>query len=168
MAAIFLMAGSFYIAHFSGTKILFLSIKGFPFPAFFLTSAITILIIGGLSIITGFRMKWGAYLLIFFLIPTTIIYHTNLISLQTGIDLLKNICIIGGLLLLSNTPPGRYSIDYVVPQKTGKKETAHSENTEGLNEIIHNNEAVIEENTENTIPLKINNDKRDNESPEKA
>lgn len=111
MSLIFLLVSVFYALHFSGTKILFLSIKGFPFPAFLLTMAIIILVVGSLSVMIGYKAKWGAGLLIFFMIPITFIYHTNLISIQTGIDLLKNISIIGGLFFAVRMEPGKYSVD---------------------------------------------------------
>ena len=49
--------------------------KGVPLPEFAVFVASSLLLLGGLSILTGYYPKIGAYLLIAFLVPGTIIIH---------------------------------------------------------------------------------------------
>jgi len=81
------------------------------FIPFFLIIAILLQVLGGLSIITNYKTKVGVVLLLLFLIPATFIFH-NFWSLPTETEIeminqqyemvsfLKNITIIGALLLL--------------------------------------------------------------------
>ena len=49
--------------------------KGVPLPELAVIVTAILLILGGLSILTGYYPKIGAYLLIAFLVPVTIIMH---------------------------------------------------------------------------------------------
>ncbi len=81
------------------------------FIPFFLIMAIILQLIGGLSILLNYKTKFGAMLLLVFIIPATFIFH-NFWTLPTGTEIeiinqqyemvsfLKNSTIIGGLLLL--------------------------------------------------------------------
>ena len=83
------------------------------FTPFFLIMAILLKITGGLSIITSYKSKIGIILLLIFMLPATFIFH-NFWALPTETDLqivtqqaemvsfLKNITIIGALLLIFN------------------------------------------------------------------
>jgi putative oxidoreductase len=53
-------------------------------------------------LISGWKRRLGAVLLLVFLIPTTVIFHGAVAELPERIQLLKNVAIIGGLLLVAN------------------------------------------------------------------
>ncbi len=110
MAAIFLMAGFGKIMNPGGTMG-YMSAMGMPLTVFFLVCAIIIEAGGGLSILLGFKMRYGALALALFLISVTLIFHTNFADQMQVIQFLKNSAIIGGLLLMMDTAPGPYSID---------------------------------------------------------
>ncbi len=63
--------------------------------------------IGGLLLLFGFKIRFGAFLLILFIIPVTIIMHPFWLSggqekmIQTAM-FMKNISILGGLLILAS------------------------------------------------------------------
>jgi uncharacterized membrane protein YphA (DoxX/SURF4 family) len=61
--------------------------------------------IGALLVATGLRPRAGAWLLILFLIPTTLLFHPPNDPRQLT-QFLKNLAIVGGLLLVG-TGPGR-------------------------------------------------------------
>jgi putative oxidoreductase len=75
-----------------------------PWTPFLLLLATLIEILGGLSILLGYKEKIGATFLALFLIPTTVIMHQfwfvdgNLRELQL-VHFLKNLAILGGLIL---------------------------------------------------------------------
>ncbi|MFK7949129.1 MAG: DoxX family protein [Saprospiraceae bacterium] len=80
-------------------------------PVLLLRGAIFCLILGSLLMLLGYRAKLGAVLLLAFMIPTTIIFYTNNLSdpLQQTM-LVKNIAIIGGLMMIFAHGSGKYSV----------------------------------------------------------
>ncbi|MCP9848649.1 DoxX family protein [Cyanobium sp. Morenito 9A2] len=76
--------------------------KGLPFPSLLLGSAVLLLAVGSALVISGWKRRLGAVLLLMFLIPTTLIFHGAVAELPERIQLLKNVAIIGGLLLVAN------------------------------------------------------------------
>jgi putative oxidoreductase len=81
-----------------------------PGVPIFLAGAVALETLGGLSIITGFKPRWGAVALIVFLIPATLIFHRfwvfqGMERQMQMINFLKNVSIGGGLLYLFATTP---------------------------------------------------------------
>ena len=83
------------------------------FTPFFLIMAILLKVTGGLSIITSYKTKIGTILLLIFILPATFIFHNfwilpaetelEIITQQAEmVSFLKNITIIGALLLIFN------------------------------------------------------------------
>jgi len=94
----------------------YMASKGMPLVPLFLVAGILLEIGGGLSVLLGFRARLGAAALIVFLIPATFIFH-NFWALE-GMDqqinmimFMKNLSILGGLLLVVAFGPGPISID---------------------------------------------------------
>lgn len=70
-----------------------------------LIAAMVLELLGAISIFLGFKARLGAFLLILFLIPTTILFHPFWFLEGSDRDLqmvmfLKNVAILGGLFLL--------------------------------------------------------------------
>ena len=99
LALIFILAGVQKLLHFSSERAL-LEQGGLPFPTVALGVAIALMLFGGLSVLIGCKPVWGCVGLIVFLIPATLIFHTNGSDPQQIIHLLKNIAILGGLLVV--------------------------------------------------------------------
>jgi len=59
----------------------------------------------------GYKTRLGAAALIIFLIPATLIFHTNLADPIQQIMFLKNLGLLGSLLLVLQHGPGRISLD---------------------------------------------------------
>ena len=77
---------------------------------FLIVGAIILELIGVVTLLLGWKMKWGAYALMLFTVFATLLYHLPTDQLQT-ILFFKNLAIIGGLLLLTMNKPGKLSID---------------------------------------------------------
>ena len=77
-----------------------MSAHGMPFTSVFLVGAIALEIMGGLSVLLGIKTRWGAAMLIVFLIPATLIFHTDFSTEIEQAMFLKNLGILGGLLML--------------------------------------------------------------------
>jgi len=80
-----------------------------------LSGAIFLLILGGVLVLIGYRSAFGASLLLIYWIPVTFIAHSWWndpieIKREESIEFMKNIAIIGGLLLIVINGSGRFSI----------------------------------------------------------
>jgi putative oxidoreductase len=78
--------------------------KHIPIAGVILGLAVAAELLGAISLITGLRYRWGALLLLFFLMPVTLIYHAfwqydGPRRDAQKVHFLKNLAIAGGLLL---------------------------------------------------------------------
>ena len=115
LALIFVLSGFGKITGWEGTAG-FMASVGFPAVTLFLIGAIVLEIGGGVSLILGFKARWGALALIIFTIPATVIFH-NFWALEGAeaftqrIMFMKNLAIMGGLLVVMAFGAGPLSID---------------------------------------------------------
>jgi putative oxidoreductase len=110
IAFIFLMNGLGKVLNPSGTQ-QYMAQYGMPLVFLLLIGAIGVELLGGLSVLTGYKAKWGAFILFLFLIPTTLIFHTEFSDQTQVIMFMKNLAIMGGLLLLVSYGAGKISLD---------------------------------------------------------
>lgn len=81
-----------------------------------LVGAITLLIMGGLMMLLGYRSSFGALLLLLYWVPVTFIVHsfwndpTPELYRLNSIHFMKNIAITGGVLMVLVNGSGRYSM----------------------------------------------------------
>ena len=76
---------------------------GMPWPAAEMVLVITLLVLGSLSLVTGWQVRIGAILLIVFLIPTALLF-------ESGGSSIKSVSLLGALLVLMAVGPGRFAI----------------------------------------------------------
>jgi len=109
LALIFLTSGIKHVLGFSG----FVDMIGqtLPLAPLLAIGTIAFQILGSLSLIFGYKVNIGATLLILFLIPATLIYHNPIIDGSELTSFLKNLGLIGGLLLVIYTGAGAASVD---------------------------------------------------------
>jgi putative oxidoreductase len=93
-----------------------LASKGFPLPTVAIGIAIAIELLGGLAILFGFQTKIAAWIMFFYLIPTTFLFHNfwaleGMARMDNMAHFFKNLAIMGGLLLLAARGAGGYSLD---------------------------------------------------------
>ncbi|MEM7052033.1 MAG: DoxX family protein [Acidobacteriota bacterium] len=105
LSGIFLMSAFGKITDFAGSQA-YMESKGMPMTGLLLAGAIVLELFGGLSLVTGFKARLGALALIIFLIPATLIFHTNFADQMEVIAFLKNLSILGGLLMVYAFGPG--------------------------------------------------------------
>jgi putative oxidoreductase len=84
---------------------------GMMYTPFLLGCAILIELTGGLSLILGYATLWGALELITFTLASTFIYYRRLLDRDQLNHALKNLAIIGGLLMIAAVGPGTIGID---------------------------------------------------------
>jgi putative oxidoreductase len=109
LGLIFVMSGVSKVTGFEGTH-QYMASHGIPLTALFLVGAIVLEILGGLSVILGLWARAGAVLLTLFLIPATLIFHTDFSQQTQLIMFLKNLSIMGGLLLVVAHGAGPYAL----------------------------------------------------------
>jgi putative oxidoreductase len=107
LCLIFLKAGISHIIGYSGT-VEMMSGQGLPIPGILLIFTIIFQLLGGLSLLLGYKVKIGSLLLIVFLIPATLAFHNPVNDIN---GFLKNIGLIGGLLMVIYAGAGALSID---------------------------------------------------------
>jgi putative oxidoreductase len=120
LVLIFLHSGISKIQNFEGTA-QFMAQYGMPYTSFFLFGAIVLELAGSIFVILGYYTRLGALLLLVFLIPTTIIFHTNFDDPIQIIMLMKNVSMFGGCLILLGMGPGRFSLDYIFKGRPKKE-----------------------------------------------
>ncbi len=113
-ALIFVMAG---LAHFSHQEIAYATAQGVPLAPIAVPLSGIIALAGGLSILLGYRAKLGAWLIVLFLLPVTLMLHNFwavsdpvLHQIQLAM-FMKNVSMLGGALLITQLGSGRLSLD---------------------------------------------------------
>jgi len=113
-ALIFLMAGA---NHFNKQTIGYAASQGVPLASILVPLSGVIAIAGGLSILLGYRAKLGAWLLVLFLIPVSLMMHKfwtvqdPMMAQLQMILFMKNVSMLGGALLISHFGAGPFSLD---------------------------------------------------------
>jgi len=119
LVLIFLSSGVEKIGNFEGTAKFMLQ-YGMPYTSLFLFGAIILELAGSIFVILGYYTRFGALLLVIFLIPTTIIFHTNFADRIQIIMFMKNVSMLGGCVILLGMGSGRFSLDYLFRGGTKK------------------------------------------------
>ena len=109
LSALFLMSGINKILNPADTQ-QYMASYGMPLTGLFLMGAIALELAGGLSVLLGYKARWGAIALIIFLIPATLIFHTNFADQMQPIQFMKNLAILGGLLMIVQNGSGDIAI----------------------------------------------------------
>ncbi|HEX7927050.1 MAG TPA: DoxX family protein [bacterium] len=94
----------------------YMDAKHLPAIPVLLTMSIAVEIAGGSALLVGWRARSAALLLIAYLVPVTLQFHNfwALTDAQAQVELvnfLKNIAIMGGLLMVAAFGPGPFSVD---------------------------------------------------------
>ena len=116
LVLIFVNSGLGKIGNLEGTA-QYMAQHGMPYTSFFLAGAIFLELVGSITVILGYFTRFGALLLVVFLIPTTLIFHTNFADQVQVIMFMKNVSMLGGCLILLAQGAGRFSLDYLLRGK---------------------------------------------------
>jgi putative oxidoreductase len=113
-AAIFLTAGP---NHFAKQTIGYAASQGVPLASIAVPVSGLIALVGGLSILLGYRAKIGAWLIALFLILVTPAMHKfwtvadPMMAQVQMVMFFKNVSMLGGALLISQFGAGPWSLD---------------------------------------------------------
>jgi putative oxidoreductase len=112
-SAIFIMSGP---NHFKAQTIAYAAAQGVPLASIAVPLSGIIALLGGLSIALGYRAKLGAWLIVLFLVPVTLMLHRfwGLSDPQAaGLQLamfMKNVSMLGGALIIARVGSGPLSL----------------------------------------------------------
>lgn len=110
ISALFLVSAVNKISDPAGTQ-QYMTAKGMPLVGLLYLAAVAIELGGGLSVLLGYKTRWGAIALAIFLIPATLIFHTDFADRVQQIMFMKNLAILGGLLTIVQYGAGKISLD---------------------------------------------------------
>jgi putative oxidoreductase len=111
LGLIFLISAIHKIADPQGTQQYMMAMGMTWMTMLFYLGAVTVELVGSLSLLLGYRSRAGAWLLFLFLIPTTLIFHIQFGDPNQMIHFLKNVSIMGGLLYVASHGAGALSMD---------------------------------------------------------
>jgi putative oxidoreductase len=121
IAVIFLISGFFKVGGYAQI-VGYATAVHLPAPGVAIAVAAAIELACGLAILAGFKTRAAAWLLFLYLIPVSYIFH-NFWAVQGQeqqtqmVNFLKNMAIMGGLLVLSVNGAGAYSADAKLAKK---------------------------------------------------
>lgn len=115
LALTFVLSGWSKTGDIAGTAG-YIASKGLPFPDALALLAVVIELGVGLALVIGFKARWAAAALALFLVIITPLFHDFWAAaadevMNQQINFMKNVAILGGMLVVVAFGPGRYSVD---------------------------------------------------------
>ncbi len=113
-SVIFISSG---ISHFSQSSIAYAASQGVPLAHLAVPLSGVLALLGGLSIAIGYRARMGAWMIILFLVPVTVMMHAfwsipdpNMMQMHQ-VMFMKNLSMLGGAFFISYMGAGPFSMD---------------------------------------------------------
>lgn len=125
---IFIMSG---LNHFSQGSIDYAASNDVPMAAVLVPLSGVLAIIGGACILLGFKARFGAVLIILFLLPVTFMMHDfwNIAGAQERmmqqVNFLKNLALLGGACYIAYAGAGAISFDALIHHKPVHRHDGH-------------------------------------------
>lgn len=113
-SAIFIMSG---MGHFSQATIGYAASQGVPMAWVLVPLSGILAIVGGLSILSGYKARFGAWLLVLFLAPVTLMMHKfwgltdPMAARMQQVMFMKNLSMLGAALLIAHFGSGPLSLE---------------------------------------------------------
>jgi len=110
------------MGHFNGQDLPYAIQAGIPVAKIAVPLAGVIAVLGGLSILFGYKAKLGGWLIVLFLVPVTLLMH-NFWAVTGGARMMqltnfeKNLSMLGGAFLISQFGAGPWSLDALTASK---------------------------------------------------
>jgi putative oxidoreductase len=117
------------IGHFNGQDLPYAIQAGVPLAKIMVPLSGAIAVVGGLSILFGYKAKLGSWLIVLFLVPVTLMMHNfwavagPMRAMQLT-NFYKNLSILGGAFLISQFGAGPWSLDALAAAKRSASASA--------------------------------------------
>ncbi len=109
--------------HFTQKSIDYAAKSGVPLASLAVPVSGVLCLLGGLMVLLGFKAKWGAWMLVLFLVPVTLTMHnfwavTDPAKAQMQeINFFKNLSMLGGALIIAAMGAGQASLDELLKRR---------------------------------------------------
>lgn len=106
--------------HFNAQTIASAARHNVPLPHILVPLSGVIALAGGLSVLLGYRTRFGAWLLVIFLVPVTLMMHNFWAAWDPATAqiekamFMKNVTMVGGALIIGYFGAGPLSVDAIV------------------------------------------------------
>lgn len=115
LALIFIVSGYGKLTNYAGTEA-YMASAGLPMVGLLLPLTILVELGGGLAIALGLMTRFVAIVMFLFLIPVSLVFHhfwdaSAAQAMMQHIQFMKNVSIMGGMLMLVYAGPGSWSLD---------------------------------------------------------
>jgi putative oxidoreductase len=115
LGSIFVLSGFQKLMGYSGV-VASIAGKGLPMPEVLAVLTVAVELGAALLLVVGWKARWAALLIFLFIIPVSLVFHNfwtmeGAQAAMNRIQFLKNVAIMGGMLMVAAFGPGRYSID---------------------------------------------------------
>ena len=110
ISTIFILSGLSKLAAPAAT-IGYIQSVGLPFPSIAFGLAALVELVGGITLLLGYRTRIVATVLFVFVLATAVFFHRNFADVNQFIHFFKNVAIAGGLLNVVAFGGGRLSLD---------------------------------------------------------
>ena len=111
----------------------FMGMYGMPSVGLFMWATVAILLVSATCLILGWQTRWAALTLAAWLVPVTLIFHTNWSDPIQFHVFMENTGLMGALILISGVGAGAFSLDTRRREATAQsKDVATSLSAAGL------------------------------------
>lgn len=106
-----------FFGHFSEAMIGHAASAGIPLPEVAVPLSGFVSLLGGLSVATGYKAKWGAWFLVIFLLPVTLTMHAfwgvsdPMMAQMHQVMFMKNLSMMGAALFIAYRGVGELSLE---------------------------------------------------------
>jgi putative oxidoreductase len=108
------------VGHFRPSSFAYAAQHGVPAPGLLVPLSGVIALVGGLSVLLGYQTRLGAWLLVLFLVPVTLMMHNfwampdaRIFEIERAM-FLRNVTMLGGALLICYFGGGPLSLDGLI------------------------------------------------------
>jgi putative oxidoreductase len=114
-SAVFLAGALGHVIHWQQT-VAYAAAQGVPMAPAMVGVATVLAIVGALSVLLGYHAHLGAWLLVLFLVPVTLMMHAFWAAMPTEATVqqamfFKNLSMLGGALMIAHFGSGPWSVD---------------------------------------------------------
>ena len=115
LAPMFLVSGYSKIGGFAGTAG-WIASKGLPLPEVLTAAALVVELVAAAMLVLGWKARWAALALAVFTAVASYFFHNfwavpEAQQMTQQLFFMKNVAVIGGLLLIAALGPGAWSVD---------------------------------------------------------
>ena len=115
LALMFIPAGFGKLTNIGGTAG-YIASGGLPFPSLLAVLAGALELFGGLALVIGFKVRWVGLAMALFTLAASMLFHPfwsvpEAQQMVTKLLFMKNISVVGGMLLISALGAGALSLD---------------------------------------------------------